>query len=270
MNRPVLAVAALASLVIALGSTETTSAEEAGSKHAMLHAKARKKAVDDRKSPKKSTVPLPGKTIDFTYDAKDIKSPSRAYMGRIFVHEKAAAKGKPLPLVVFMHGLNRDLVKYRWMGGGEEGDVRRIVSDLIDAEKIPPVILAGPSSIQPDAVSGSASFPTFDFDRFMALTRENLAGVAEIDESRIIVTGHSGAGCSAKGGIVSAVHASQVPFAVVSIDTCMGADLAKELAGASSSTHVVVTYETVSWDRDFAGFEKTFKTRWRKNQRPKG
>jgi hypothetical protein len=201
---------------------------------------------------------LAGRTIDFEYDGRDVHMPSLAYSGRVFVPERVIAEGKPVPLVVFFHGLNKALIRHRWMGGGKEGDVRRIVLSLVESGQIPPVIVAGPGSVQPDAVSDGASFPVFDFDKFMRLTTKSLEGVAEIDASRVIVTGHSGAGCSESGGIVSALHAATVPSAVVSIDTCMGSKLALSLAGAPLSTDVVVTWETASWDRDFAAFKATF------------
>ncbi len=215
-------------------------------------AQATKKKVAEPK-------PLPGKTIDFAYDAKDVKVPSRAYLGRVFVHDQVVDAKKPMPIVIFIHGLNKALIKYRWMGGGEEGDVRRIVSDLIDEGKIPPVLLAAPSSIQPDAVSHDASFPVFDFDQFVDLTEKSLDGVAVIDRSRIIVAGHSGAGCSSGGGIVAAVRAKLVPRSVISIDTCMGPDLAKTLSKAPSQTNVVVTWQTATWDRNFDTFSATFR-----------
>ncbi len=219
---------------------------------------AKPKDGKQKAAKKDEPKPLPGKTIDFDYDAKDVGTPSRAYEGRIFVHERASAVDAPLPLVVFIHGLNKARIRFRWMGGGEEGDVRRIVSDLIDEGKIRPVLLAAPSSIQPDAVAEGSSFPIFDFDKFLELTEQNLDGVAKIDETRIIVAGHSGAGCSSNGGIVAAVRAKHVPFSVISIDTCMGVDLAKALGSAPPSTHVVVTWETVSWDRAFDAFTATF------------
>jgi hypothetical protein len=202
--------------------------------------------------------PLTGKTIDYPYDAKDVKDPSRAYTGRAFVPDRSLAEKGALPLVVFMHGLNKELLAHRWMGGGNEGDVRRIVADLVERGVIPPVILAGPGSVARDAVSNGSSFPVFDFDKFIDLTEGALKGTAQIDKKRIVVTGHSGAGCSGKGGIVSATSSKQRPFAVVSIDTCMGGGLAESLAGVGAETHVVVTWQTVSWDRNFKHFRAIF------------
>ena len=159
---------------------EKTTAEK---KDSPRNGSAASKKADASAASKKAPEPkpLPGKTIDFAYDAKDVKVPSRAYMGRVFVHDRVVDGKKPMPLVVFIHGLNKALIKYRWMGGGDEGDVRRIVADLIDDGKIPPVLLAAPSSIQPDAVSHDASFPVFDFDQFLELTEKSLEGVAVIE-----------------------------------------------------------------------------------------
>ena len=141
--------------------------------------------------------PINGKTIDFDYDGSDIRSKSRAYEGRVFIPTKVLEQGRPVPMVVFFHGLNKALTPHRWMGGGQEGDIRRIILEMVDAGDIPPVIVAGPGSIEPAAVSVGSSFPVFDLDKFVYLSRKAIAGIAEIDETRIIVSGHSGAGCTA-------------------------------------------------------------------------
>ena len=203
--------------------------------------------------------PIAGRTIDFEYDGRDAHAISLSYSGRVFVPDSVIAAAKPVPLVVFFHGLNKELVRHRWMGGGQEGDVRRIILSMIDAGEIPPVIVAGPGSVQPDAVSDGASFPVFDFDKFMDLTKASLGGVAEIDASRIIVTGHSGAGCSERGGILSPMRSAFTPHALISMDTCMGVGLADSLAAAPPSTHVVVTWQSASWDREFDAFKAQFK-----------
>lgn len=249
---------------------DTERAPDAPKKGADKSAGTKEARTKDGSHKKSEPAPLPGKTIDFEYDAKDIKTPSRAYMGRVFVHDRAAEAKKPLPLVVFIHGLNKAKIKFRWMGGGEEGDVRRIVADLIDDGKVQPVLLAAPSSIQPDAVATGSSFPIFDFDQFLALTEKSLDGVATIDKTRIIVAGHSGAGCSSNGGIVAAARAKTVPYSVISIDTCMHVDLAKALGAASPTTHVVVTWQTVSWDRSFDAFTTTFKETLAQNPAAEG
>jgi hypothetical protein len=199
-----------------------------------------------------------GVTIDFEYDGKEDGDRARAYTGRVFLPRAVFESTGAVPLVVFFHGLNRDLIPHRWMGGGNEGDVREILSDLLEAGQLPPVILAGPGSVQKPAVSFGASFPTFDFDGFVRRTVAALPPGIPIDRARIIVLGHSGAGCSARGGIVSALDAAQPVHAIVSIDTCMPGSLAKALGTAPPETHVVVTWQTASWDREFGHFRSVF------------
>lgn len=211
-----------------------------------------------------------GKTIDFEYDGKELKDRARAYSGRIFVHERALAARRKLPLVVFFHGLNKALIPHRWMGGGDEGDVRKISAALIREGKVAPFVLAGPGSVKKEAVSSPASFPQFDLRRFVELVDENLGDVAEIDREQIVVVGHSGAGCSAKGGIVSGLELSPAPLAIVSIDTCMGASLAQALGGADPRTHVVVTWQNSSWPREFDAFQRELKKEAAKHPKAEG
>lgn len=90
---------------------------------------------------------LDGVSYDYDYDGKDVKRPERRWAGRVFVHRMAAElAGQPLPVLVFLHGNNPEGIKYRWMGGGYEGDIRRIASDLMEAGEVPPFLVAAPSS----------------------------------------------------------------------------------------------------------------------------
>ncbi len=220
-------------------------------------------AVEERPQRPPWAPPPDGKrgiTKDFDYDAAELKDKSRRYTGRTFVHRVAYESRGKLPLIVFFHGLNRALIPHRWMGGGTEGDVREIASDLFDKGLIAPAILAGPGSIQKDAVSFGASFPTFDFDGFVDLVVANLDPGLPIDREKIVVLGHSGAGCSEKGGIVTALRSKHPIHAVVSIDTCMPGSLAAALSAAPSKTNVVVTWQTATWEREFPHFRKVFES----------
>jgi pimeloyl-ACP methyl ester carboxylesterase len=204
--------------------------------------------------------PLDGTTYDFSYDGKDVGHAERAWLGRAFVHKKAAADAnKALPLLVFVHGLNSELIKYRWMGGGNEGDVRRIVSELVEGGQLPPMLVAAPSSVVPRNIGvATTSWMAFDLDHFVEKTAAALKGHATIDKTKIIVAGHSGGGCNVKGGIATAIKAKNVHAALV-IDTCMGADLASALAQAKKSVHVAVTWQAITWGkRPFKDFRAVF------------
>lgn len=203
---------------------------------------------------------LPGRTVDYEYDGKDVGRPDLAWTGRAYVHPVAQRAGKPLPLVVFLHGLNKALIPHRWMGGGREGDVRRIVAGLMDHKQIGPVIVAGPGSVVPSAVSHGASFRSFDLDTFLDRTDAALAGVAQVDRRRVVVAGHSGAGCSLDGGLATLGTAKTRPHAVLSIDTCMLAGLAERLAKLPPETHVVVSWQSATWQsRSLSLFGKIFR-----------
>lgn len=228
----------------------------------------------DAKKPKKAPPPpLEGQTIDYAWDGKDIGHPERAWLGRSFVHRTVAADpAKPRPMLVFIHGLNSERIRYRWMGGGNEGDVRRIMSGLMESGKIPPMIVAAPSSIVLSSVTNAVtSWPAFDLDRFMTHTRDALAGVATIDTSRIIVAGHSGGGCNAKGGMASAITGKNPVYAALAIDTCMLVDFADVLGNARSDMHVVVSWQTQSWaKRPFTEFRSRFTAAVKKNPAGQG
>ena len=229
-----------------------------------------KGAVASKK--KAPPAPLDGTTVDYAYDGKDIGHTERAWLGRAFVHKKAAADPeKALPLLVFVHGLNTELIKYRWFGGGNEGDVRRIVQELIEAGQVPPMIVAAPSTVTPqNAVVAATSWMGFDLDHFVAKTEEALKGKAKIDKTKILVAGHSGGGCNIKGGIATALKAKNL-HTVMSIDTCMGTDLATALAQAKRSTNVVVSWQAITWQtRPLKDFRTVFEREVKKTPADSG
>lgn len=237
------------------------------------HGDAPAKAQSGKKKREKPPPPPPldGSSYEFDYDGADVGRPERAWQGRVFVHRLAAAAQGPLPILVFLHGTNADKIKYRWMGGGQEGDLRRIVSEMIEAGQVPPMLVAGPSSINPwTMVNAMTSWPAFDTDTFLDKAAARLAGVATIDRSRVVVAGHSGGGCNIKGGLASATRAKTPVLGALSIDTCMGTDLAKVLAHAGT-THVVVSWQTMSWDsRPFTDFRTVFLRELKKTPPPAG
>jgi poly(3-hydroxybutyrate) depolymerase len=206
-------------------------------------------------------APLAGASYDYAYDGKDKGHPERAWLGRVHVPPAVATDpAKPRPLLVFLHGLNSELIQHRWFGGGAEGDVRRIVEGLVERGDVPPMIAAAPSSIVPSAVAvAGSSWPGFDLDGFLDRTEARLQGVATIDRARVIVAGHSGAGCNDKGGVAAAVRASAPVFAALAIDTCLMPSLATSLTKPQPGAHVIVAYQPLTWQkRPFAAFRKAF------------
>jgi len=215
--------------------------------------------------------PLDGVSYEYEYDGGGVGHKERAWLGRAFVHGSiATVTEKPTPIVVFLHGMNTDRIKYRWMGGGQEGDVRRIVAELMEAGSIVPMIVAGPSTIDPVTASNAVLlWPAFDLDGFLDRTAARLAGIATIDRSRVVVVGHSGAGCNIRGGLATALRAKTAPFAELVIDTCMATDFAKAMAHAPPATNVIVSWQSISWeDRFFDDFRHLFKRELKKAAPP--
>lgn len=202
---------------------------------------------------------LPGKTIDYPWDGKDAGTPHLAWTGRAYVPAESMRAQGPVPLVVFLHGLNAALLPHRWMGGGSEGDVRTIVGELVASRRIAPVVVAAPSSVVRSQVAKGASWNHFDLDHFLDLTLARLKGTVDVDERRIVVAGHSGAGCSTAGGLATVGASRRRLLAILSIDTCMAPAIASTLAKSHPRTHVVVTYQRLGWTkRPFASFERAF------------
>ncbi|MBK8253844.1 MAG: hypothetical protein IPK82_14415 [Polyangiaceae bacterium] len=253
---------ALVTCALSLAGGSVAQADSTSPKVSSSKGDSKKSASAKKGKGKKPTPPPPlqGQTVDYAYDGKDVGHPERAWAGRAFVHTKAAVDpNKALPLFVFVHGINSEQIKYRWMGGGNEGDVRRIVSDLIDSGQLPPVLVAAPSSVNPQNIMvATTSWMGFDLDHFVEKTAAALKGTATIDKTKIIVAGHSGGGCNVKGGIATAIGAKNVHSALV-IDTCMGTDLASHLAKAKKSLNVVVTWQALTWGkRPLTDFKKVF------------
>lgn len=206
--------------------------------------------------------PLDGKTVDFEYDGADVKNRTLAYTGRLYVPPEGVGSKTPLAMLTFLHGFNFKLVPHRWLGGGQEGDARRILGEMVKRGIIPPMIVGGPGSVQPEAVCGGSSFPVFDFDNYVRLSKKALAGVAEIDETHLIVVGHSGAGCTDTGGVAAPGRFAKEfpPEAIISIDTCMNALQARGMAAALPDVNVIVVYQRNAWVREFDDFIRIFKS----------
>ncbi|MFT3775023.1 MAG: hypothetical protein QM820_57475 [Minicystis sp.] len=271
------AIAGVLATLMAVPSLPALGSPPAAGKQAKKQGKHKNKKADGHKA--KKTVaqkkkpppppPLDGASYDYDYDGKADGHPERRWLARAFVHRKAAAfEGQALPVLVFLHGLNGEKIKHRWMGGGQEGDLRRIVSEMIEAGTVPPMIVAAPSSIDPNTIANAGSaWPGFDLDNFLDRTIERLGTAAIVDRGRVVVAGHSGGGCNIRGGLASALRAKSTPvLAGFSIDTCMLLDLAKDLAHTRPTTHVVVSWQSISWpEREFTGFANYFKREVKKD-----
>jgi hypothetical protein len=197
-----------------------------------------------------------GETVEYDYDGHDVSKPELAWFARAYVPSEAIKAHQPAALVVMLHGVNKPLAKYPWMGGGTEPDLRPLISQMIATGSIAPTVIAAPSSIVPEQVAFT-SFARFDLDQFLKRTFRALDGKVTVDRSRIIVVGHSGAGCNSTGGLAS--RSKRRLHAVLAVDTCMYVWLGTHLGKLPGATNVVVTYQTATWaDRAFDAFSAAF------------
>lgn len=209
-------------------------------------------------APEVRAAPGKGITFDYAQGREDSVAGVRSWKGRAWLHPDVLSDpSRPRPLVVFMHGLNRDKVAFRWMGGAHDPDVRDMISTLIDNHRIAPAVLVAPTTTT-ECDTPRTMWPGFDFGRFLALTLRNLDQRVAIDRRSVILVGHSGAACNTAGGLISAVRSEVSLRAVLVIDTCMDEPAAGLLALAPPDTDVVVTWQPWGWERPFEAFERSF------------
>lgn len=194
-----------------------------------------------------------GTTVDFGFEDGRRLLETQREGGRVYVPDDVSSS-ESTPLVVFLHGTNREGRLHRWMRPGPR-DLRPVVDALIAREAIVPVLLAAPSQTR-DADSGRSLWSNFDLARFLDRTQGALGDRARVAPEQVIVLGHSGAGCNTAGGLlrIAAERSEITPAAIVAIDTCMSADTARFLAQADERTTRQVYWQPFTWPRDFQDF----------------
>ena len=206
---------------------------------------------------------LPGRTIDVPFDAQRVtQHPEEAHVLRLYLAPEttspASGLAQPLPLVVYLHGVNTDHRAFRFAGHGGEPDVRAIAARLMAAGTTPAFVLAAPSTVVFSDFPASL-WPAFDLDRLFETTASTLRQRVAIDPDRVIVVGHSGAGCNARGGVFAAANDTSLALrAVMLVDTCLDLPHVPLLVDLPTSVDVVVTYQTRAWPRPFDEHLRTF------------
>ena len=196
-------------------------------------------------------VPIDGTTRTFAFDDARLLRDGEHDGGLVWIGPRAHHEGAPL--LVFLHGANGDIL-HRWLGGS--GDVRPMVAAWSTLPGADAPIVAGPSQTR-DARSGSSLFADFDLDDFVDAVEDALPPGVSVDEERVIVVGHSGAGCNEEGGIVSAPGGTIAPMALVAIDTCMDATFGDLLDDVMGDAPTWVFWES-KWPRPISDFRATF------------
>ncbi len=163
-------------------------------------------------------------------------------------HVAGGQPGETLPLVVFLHGMNADRDVHLWMGGGP-GDLREHVDAWVRTGDVTPLILAAPTHTR-YALAANLMWPDFDLGDFIIATETALAGRAHVDTSRVILVGHSGAGCNPRGGLFSPelLKHPNLVTSVVAIDSCVDEDVVPTFQTLAHGTKVLYFWQP-AWSR---------------------
>ncbi len=208
-------------------------------------------------TPARATEP-PGVTFDFAAPKGARPAGLRTWKGRAWIPPQVlATPDAPHPLIVFMHGLNKDRVPFRWMGVPADPDFRELVGTLTDAGRIEaPIVVAPTTTFECDVPR--SMWPGFDLPWFLDLAIRNVEPRATVDRTRVLLVGHSGAGCNTTGGMARAVGSGVPLRAVLVIDTCMDPPAGPLFARAAPDTDVVITWQPFTWKRPVQEFTAGF------------
>jgi hypothetical protein len=200
-----------------------------------------------------SSLSRAGKSVDFEFHDEEYLLPRQHGGGRAYVPKQVTAD-TPVPLVVFLHGVNRRNRLHMWVGSGP-ADLRARLDKSIARGDLPPAVLAAPSQTR-DALWPGALWSGIDLDEFVAAAERAVAGRARISRDQVIVAGHSGAGCNLDGGIlkIAADRGAIQPIGIVALDTCLDGEVGQALARASDSTRIAAYWQSVIWNRKVVDF----------------
>lgn len=194
-----------------------------------------------------ATPPLSGTTRPFAWDQerllRDPKTP-----GALAYLTVGVTKAAPHPVVVFLHGMNPygELHMSMAPSVARPVDLRAVLDALVVSGRIPPVVLAAPSHNKA-SFAAVRMWPDFDVRAFVDATEAALGGV-KLDRDRIIVVGHSGAGCNPEGGFLGERMVRGAPLAVVAVDTCLKEPLLPSYLALSESVPLRF-YWQAAWKR---------------------
>jgi hypothetical protein len=165
-----------------------------------------------------------------------------------------AAPDIAVPLVIFLHGTNSMAEPHLWFGGGGR-DLRPVAARLMKERKARQFVLAGPSQTKGAALAHTL-WSGFDLDAFVddvvAATRDAL----QIDRSKVVVAGHSGAGCNPTGGLARQFWATATvtPLALASIDPCLDGEMGGAFAKRPADVPLLVWWQSAIWVREPEAF----------------
>jgi hypothetical protein len=198
------------------------------------------------------TTPAEAKTVYFQHeDARFLYRYQRN--GGAAVVPDGAASEQALPLVVFLHGTNPTSEPHLWMGGGGK-DLRPLATRLIGSGQVKPFVLAAPSQTK-NAGLAAKVWQDFDLNRFVDVVKAT-GGQVTIDRERVVLAGHSGAGCNPRGGLAADFWSSgaPLPLALVSVDPCLDRKMGGAFARRPVEVPLLLWWQPAIWVREPAKF----------------
>lgn len=174
--------------------------------------------------------------------------------GGAAVVPEGAKADEELPLVVFLHGTNPIAEPHLWLGGGGR-DLRPLVEGLIQSGQVKPFVLAAPSQTK-NAGLARKVWQGFDLNLFVEDVVRATSDQVTIDRTRVVLAGHSGAGCNPNGGLAADFWsaATTLPMALVSIDPCLDRKMGVALARRPVEVPLLLWWQPAIWVRQPARF----------------
>jgi hypothetical protein len=196
-----------------------------------------------------SQLVLAGETVTFQHQDARYLLPDQSEGGLAYVPDTVTDPATPVPLVVFLHGMNPEGALHLWFGGGGY-DLRDHLEQVARANDTS-FVVAAPSNTRRAGYYKNLwhGFNTADF---VEDTARAVDALAVIDEDRVFVVGHSAAGCNLHGGLLTAAAAEEPVHVrgLLLIDTCLDGDVAHRIAARSRGTRLWVTWQDVTWPRE--------------------
>jgi dienelactone hydrolase len=198
-------------------------------------------------------APAFASTVHFPFRDHDYLVGSQKEGGTAFVPHAALDSSDPVPLVVFLHGINPGRQIHLWMRG--DHDLRRLAEQLSAEDDVDPFVLAAPSQTRA-ASRGKELWPNLDVDAFVADAIDAVQDQVQVDSDRIYVVGHSGAGCNPNGGLAAVATAHAQVRGVMAIDTCLDEDSGGAFSKLAPSLRLWVAWQSRTWWRDVTTFRR--------------
>jgi hypothetical protein len=198
-------------------------------------------------------APASAKTLYFPHQDGRFLHQYQKNGGAALVPEKVEA-GQALPLVVFLHGTNPTSAPHLWFGGGGK-DLRPLAQRLMDSGSVQPFVLAAPSHTK-NAGLARTVWQGFDLNAFVEDVARAADGEVSIDRARVVLAGHSGAGCNPSGGLAADFWSAgaPLPLALISIDPCLDRMMGGALARRPSEVPLLLWWQPAIWVREPAKF----------------